>query len=210
VSSRCNATGTKSSSENSNASSTYSQDDAWDISFYADPHVNPEYDPTAPVDAWDQYLAHISNIKDRESMFQLPPIASRPCPTKRTVAQRNHESPIPSPHQPPPPSALKPKPIKTVEEVTMRWKIMRSPFSAHLHNYFCPFWQHGDRRGFTRSQCPKDETFNLFHVNPFTKSGRAHREWLDRRDAGERMRREYEKGCDEEVVGEASSALPET
>lgn len=183
------------------STSLYSQDDNWDNSYYTNPRINSEYDPTLPLDAWNQYLQHVSSTREREKKSRLSPTTTMPRPIN-WEATRTKEGPlIPVPCQPPSSSALKPKPAKTVEEVAMRWEMMQSPFPAHLHNYFCPFWRHGDRRGFARPECSKDETFNLFHVNPFTKSGRAHGEWLRRRDIVERTRRDGARERHEEVSG---------
>lgn len=169
----------------SKASCTSSHGSTWDSSFYADTHTDPEYDPTSPVDAWDQYLEHLSDIRKRESAFRLPPFPSNPPITWNFVPVGQEPSilaPLPSP------PISKPEPILSTEELKMRWKMMRRPFTGHTHNYFCPSWQAGDRRGSTKPECPKDKTFNLFDRNPFTKAGSVHWERLAKRDMVERSR----------------------
>jgi hypothetical protein len=70
----------------------------------------------------------------------------------------------------------------TKSELTLKWKLMRSPPPGHFHNWLCPRWQQGDTTGLMRPECPIYKTYTLFDISPFTAEGKEYKRLLDVRD----------------------------
>ena len=48
-----------------------------------------------------------------------------------------------------------------------------------------------------RPECPKDRSYTVYDTNPFTKQGRAYREWLEERDEKANAKLEDEEEVDQ-------------